>query len=713
MKIQRYTKHVLYRSTRIISTVAIFSVLAACSQGQESVEPDATEESAAPTTASSSISSAQLAASDSTVSLIQAQAAAVAQSAGESIETSANLPGLGAAQEAANPTDIETPAPVTTPTVTPVATVNASVQQPIAVTEPDTVSDRDETVAATDQVDTVATEQNSATSTGATSTTATSTVNESETDSDAGDSTQQVEAEVDNIEADVESDSDTDSEGEVEPSNEQEASSEEGAESESESESDTDTDIDTDADDSDEREESDNENSDDESNSDAVDADDTDASDENESFTDLDADSDSDEAGSSDEVDVDQAVPESSSDEDDDNEPVQREFISSTTRGFEGTLLDDGDIEIVWEADPNARGYNISRQAEYLTTVFEPRFIDTDTFDENYYYEITSFDHDDRFTKLATGLTVKVRGTGRINPDAPLPNENILDGYELVFSDEFDGGSLDSSKWVTQYLWGNDIIINSEEQYYVDILNQPDFGYNPFVFDGENLIINAIETPDELKDKARGQDYLSGVMTTRETFRFTYGYVEARAQVPIGKGLWPAFWLLTAFYDQDKPEIDIMEFIGDNQDTVYHTYHYFDSDGILRSTESVPTVAIDFPAEFHTFGVEWLPGVIIYYVDGIERHRVVDSKVSKEDMYIIFNTAIGGWWPGSPDENTQFPAEYKIDYVRAYQRRGVLQEDPTAGQPSRVPLHDDVFRAAPVHLPPFVDFPQGYPELQQ
>ncbi len=345
--------------------------------------------------------------------------------------------------------------------------------------------------------------------------------------------------------------------------------------------------------------------------------------------------------------------------------------------------------------------------------MFEPSYTDTDTFDENYYYEIKSFDYDDNHNRIATGLTVKVRGTGRVNPDSPKPNENLLDGYELVFSDEFEGSELDSSKWVTQYLWGDEIIINNEKQHYVDIQNKPDFGYNPFSFDGEAVTINSIETPGNLLENANGQEYLSGVMTTYDAFKFTYGYVEARLQVPLGQGLWPAFWLLNAYYNNDKPEIDIMEFIGDNQDVVYHTYHYFDSDGNLRSTESMPTKGIDFPAEYHTYGVEWLPGTIIYYIDGIERHRVVDSKVSQEEMYIILNTALGGWWPGSPDETTEFPAQYKIDYVRAYQKRGLLQSDPTSGTASKILLRDDAGFVAPNHLPPFELFPEGYPEKAQ
>lgn len=387
-------------------------------------------------------------------------------------------------------------------------------------------------------------------------------------------------------------------------------------------------------------------------------------------------------------------------------------FSAVNTDGFVGEVLDDGTVKISWEKDPTARGYNVYKDADYITTVFAEEWIDTDTFDESYYYEIQAFDFDENYNYIAVGLTVDVTGTGRTNPDAPKAKENILDGYELVFSDEFNGTELDSSKWVTQYLWGDELVINSEEQHYVDIQNKPDFGFNPFSFDGESVTISSIETPDNLVDKAFGQKYLSGVFTSYDAFKFTYGYVEARAQLPFGKGLWPAFWLLNAYYVDDKPEIDIMEFIGDNQDVVYHTYHYYDSEGNLRSTHSEPSIGRDFTNGWHTYAVEWLPGTIIFYVDGIEEHRVVDAKVSQQDMYIIANTALGGWWPGSPDSSTQFPVEYKIDYIRAYQKTGTLQADPTEGLESQLLLWDDVPNTSPSHLPPFEDFPEGYPERQ-
>ena len=385
-------------------------------------------------------------------------------------------------------------------------------------------------------------------------------------------------------------------------------------------------------------------------------------------------------------------------------------FYSVTTPGFNGEVLTDS-IRVTWPVDPNARGYNVYRQAEYVTSVFTEEYIDDDVYDSNYYYEIQAFDNDDTLYYVATGLTVKARTLGTTDPNAPVPNTQLLDGYDLVFSDEFNGSELDSTKWNTSYLWGTDLIINSEEQYYVDTINDPDFGFDPFTFDGENLTINSIKTPSALADKALNQPYLSGVITSYDAFKFTYGYIETRAKVTFGRGYWPAFWLLNAYYVDDKPEIDIMEFIGHDQDVVYHTYHYYDSEGVLRSTPSQATPGVDYTADFYTYAVEWKPGTLIFYIDNVEVHRVVDSKVSQQEMYVIANTALGGWWAGPPDNTTPFPGEFTLDYIRVYQKSQPYDDTLLDDGISQVPFADQIFgTSSPSHRPSIEDWPEGYPD---
>jgi len=78
-------------------------------------------------------------------------------------------------------------------------------------------------------------------------------------------------------------------------------------------------------------------------------------------------------------------------------------------------------------------------------------------------------------------------------------------------------------------------------------------------------------------------------------------------------------------------------------------------------------------SQFHTYGVAWEAGQIIWYVDGVEEHRITaaDYDISKQSMYILLNMAVGGAWPGSPNASTSFPAEYEVDYVRAYKKKSV------------------------------------------
>lgn len=390
-------------------------------------------------------------------------------------------------------------------------------------------------------------------------------------------------------------------------------------------------------------------------------------------------------------------------------------FTSHTSAGFEGMVLEDGSVQLNWNADPSARGYNLYRDAEFVASVsVGTEWIDTDTTDGSYYYEIEAYDFVPNLERIATGLTVKVSGSGRENPSAKTAAGVDLAEYELVFAEEFQGDSLDYSKWSTSYMWGPTIFVNSEEQYYVDTQNDPNFGFDPFTFDGENMTINSIRTPDALLDKAEDQPYLSGVITSRDSFNFTYGYVEARAKMPYGQGFWAAFWLLNTVYDRgDEPEIDIMEFIGDDQDVVYHTYHYYDhfvDSEVLHSTDSMPVAGIDFTADFHTFAVDWRPGTLVFYVNGIETHRITDSRVSSVDMYIIANTALGGWWPGSPDETTEFPGEFELDYIRVYQKLTPYEDRPLFNdQPSTVPVADNLQGTSPNHRPTFAQWPEGYP----
>ena len=164
------------------------------------------------------------------------------------------------------------------------------------------------------------------------------------------------------------------------------------------------------------------------------------------------------------------------------------------------------------------------------------------------------------------------------------------------------------------------------------------------------------------------------------TSRRRYGRFEARIQLPTGKGIWPAFWLLGDDHETnhwpDCGEIDILETIGAS-DTMYSTLHgpgYSGAKGIskkfpLPSGESVNNA-------FHIYAVEWAPNDIKFFFDD---HLIVERTpadlppntkwVYDHPFYILLNFAVGGNWPGNPDDSTTFPQQMLIDYVRVYSRK--------------------------------------------
>ena len=317
---------------------------------------------------------------------------------------------------------------------------------------------------------------------------------------------------------------------------------------------------------------------------------------------------------------------------------------------------------------------------------------------------IDNFDH--TYFQLSSSL-----------PSEPVSIENLDENYTLVFEDNFSGSELDPTKWDTALLWGPYFAINDEEQMYVDTLGMHSGeSHSPFEFTGSTLKITATPVSDSVPVPARPDfffadgsrnpiwrpndyseyryngptvnngvsdpgyqeedvNYLSGIITSYDSFKMTHGYVETRAKVPGGRGLWPAFWLLTTHYVEDVPEIDVMEFLGQDVDTLYNTYHYFDIEDNYRKI-STPSFQVraddgDWTQDFHTFGMAWSPEEIIWYVDGVETHRIDDSEyiIANQAMYLIANLAVGGNWPGSPDASTPFPATFEIDYIRAYERK--------------------------------------------
>lgn len=359
--------------------------------------------------------------------------------------------------------------------------------------------------------------------------------------------------------------------------------------------------------------------------------------------------------------------------------------------GLNGSAQGNDSVRLSWSAAPgDILGYNIYRNGRYESTVKQTtEFTDSGlSRNEEYRYRVVSFTADARYSTKSEQITVRTgsdssndssddqdntasqQASAQAAPqvrsdDNARSSSGVPAGYSLAFSDEFNGRSIDSSKWNSRYRWGPNWIINGEKQYYVDSLSNPDFGNSPFQFGNGALSITATRTPDNLKSSASYQPYLSGALTTYGKFRMQYGYVEMRARMPRGRGLWPAFWLLHQNENRNRPEIDVVEMLGQDPRKVFQTYHYYENSN-LRSTPTYEASGPDYSAGFHTFGMKWEPGRITWYVDGQTTNTYSSGNVASEEMYLLVNLAVGGYWPGDPDGSTDFPARYAIDYIRAY-----------------------------------------------
>jgi beta-glucanase (GH16 family) len=244
--------------------------------------------------------------------------------------------------------------------------------------------------------------------------------------------------------------------------------------------------------------------------------------------------------------------------------------------------------------------------------------------------------------------------------------------WQQTFGDEFNGVALDPTKWTTCYWWisngGCTNSSNAEQQWYTPS--------NVIESDGTLKLRAQKETT--LAPDGKTYDYTSGMISSgRDTsllstpprFEFKYGYMEMRAKLPAGTGLWPAFWTLPSSQGW-PPEIDAMEGRGDRPTDVNVGVYNKTSTGATVHGSVWVTGLADYTADFHTFAVDWEPTYLDYYIDGVLRIRVTDTtRIPTEPMYVLANLAVGGNWPGSPDASTPFPSDLQIDWIHVFERK--------------------------------------------
>jgi len=267
-------------------------------------------------------------------------------------------------------------------------------------------------------------------------------------------------------------------------------------------------------------------------------------------------------------------------------------------------------------------------------------------------------------TASAKGTILTEDGTYLSTDNTGYSIPSIYPGYNLVWSDEFSESSLDMSTWNQEVGNGSGGWGNNELEFYTASPG------NIFISNG-NLIIEARkETVDRV-------NYTSGRMTTQGKKYFKFGRIDIRAKLPVGKGIWPALWMLgTDITSVGWPacgETDIMELIGTNPSLVYGTLHWSNSGSHASKGANFSLLTGDYSKQFHVFSIIWKQDDITWYVDDQKYLEVsaTDTGASNypfnANQFLIFNVAVGGNWPGSPDNNTEFPERMFVDYVRVFQ----------------------------------------------
>ncbi len=350
---------------------------------------------------------------------------------------------------------------------------------------------------------------------------------------------------------------------------------------------------------------------------------------------------------------------------DDDNDTIIQEgdpynLVVDVTVEPEGS----GNVIVVAAAE-NAVEYDLrlEEQDEPLYTnntgTFEHMFYQPG----NYGLEIRAYGVTGRYLRKVVGVTIVFE-----DDDVPVDQGYVTpmeyEGYDLVWHDEFDGNAINPDNWVFEIGdgcpdlcgWGN-----NESQYYLE--------ENAWVSDG-------VLTIEARQESAGTRDYTSARMKTQGKQSFQYGRIDIRALLPRGQGIWPALWMLGNDIETvgwpKCGEIDIMEMIGGSgrENEVHGTLHW-DNNGHTFSGGSYTLPSGTFGDEYHVFTIIWDETSIRWFVNDIEYYELLITPAHMtefhQEFFFIFNVAVGGIWPGYPDETTVFPQQMRVDYVRVFQ----------------------------------------------
>jgi len=257
--------------------------------------------------------------------------------------------------------------------------------------------------------------------------------------------------------------------------------------------------------------------------------------------------------------------------------------------------------------------------------------------------------------------------------DESTPTENnqngdVYPGYQLVWSDEFEGTEIDLNKWEHEVNASGGG--NNELQYYTA---RPE---NSYVQDG---MLHIVAQQEEYTSEGITRYYTSARMRTSKKGDWTYCRVDVRAKIPFGQGMWPAIWMLPTDWEYggwpNSGEIDIMEHI--NLQTAIHGTVHTEAYNHKRGTQRGGQIEVpDADENFHVYSIVWTEDKIDFLVDDQQYYSFLNDKKGDsatwpfdKRFHIILNVAVGGDWPGNPTTDTKFPKEMIIDFVRVYQEK--------------------------------------------
>lgn len=352
-------------------------------------------------------------------------------------------------------------------------------------------------------------------------------------------------------------------------------------------------------------------------------------------------------------------------------------FITINCSKSNGITTESGDITctpLKIEADYTQEQFELSIKATSEWTAFSEQEwikcnpsssiknedIITVIVDKNNYYK----EREGEITLKSGSKRAYVKVSQKAKPNNPTDEKiDAPDGYELVWNDEFDEGDAPDNKW--WYETGGNGWGNNELQHYV----AGSYNSNQLATIEDGILTITAKKID-------GKVY-SIRMNSAESWK--YGYFEARLKLPTGKGTWPAFWMMPKNFTAwpEDGEIDIMEEVGYNPNYVSSSIHcksYYHSIGTQKTKEKlVPTAQ----TEFHIYALEWTEDFIRTFVDGKELFYFENDKRGDKNtwpfnsaFYLKLNLAWGGDWGGAMGVDENFlPAEFKVDYVRVFQKK--------------------------------------------